>query len=306
MTMTDNIKAAVMASFIADALSLGAHWIYDQKKIKAEFGRIDNITAPLADSFHPTKSAGEFTHYGDQTLVLLESIAAKGTFDLDHFARSWQALFADHSGYRDKATNITLANFQKNSDPTVAGSSSTDLGGASRIAPLVYRYYQDQDQLQKSIREQTRMTHSNELVLDCALFFAMVTCKTILGVSPIDAVQQTADDFFDDNPLFMLVQKGLASRKEDTSETILHFGQMCDGNAAFPGAIHLISKYPDRLSYALRENIMAGGDSAARGMLVGMVLGAYQGMPAIPSDWLATMKACSKIDHLLTQVRNKK
>ena len=51
---------------------------------------------------------------------------------------------------------------------------------------------------------------------------------------------------------------------------------------------------------------MAGGDSAARGMLVGMVLGAYQGMPAIPSDWLATMKACSKIDHLLTQVRNKK
>jgi ADP-ribosylglycohydrolase len=306
MTMTDNIKAAVMAAFIADALSLGAHWIYDQKKIKAEFGRIDRITAPLAGSFHPTKSAGEFTHYGDQTLILLESIASKGTFDLDHFARSWQALFADYSGYRDNATKITLANFQKNSDPTIAGSSSTDLGGASRIAPLVYRYYQDQEQLQKSIKDQTSMTHANELVIDCALFFAMATCKTIVGVSPIDAVQQTADDFFDDNPLAMLVQKGLASRKEDTGDTISHFGQMCDSNAAFPSAIHLISKYSDKLSNALIENTMAGGDSAARGMLVGMVLGAYQGMPEIPSDWLTTMKASPKIDYLLTQVQSKK
>ena len=304
--MTDNIKAAVMAAFIADALSLGAHWIYDQKKIKAEFGRTKKMAAPLADSFHPTKSAGEFTHYGDQTLVLLESIASKGVFDLDHFARSWQALFADYSGYMDTATKITLANFQKNSDPTLAGSSSTDLGGASRIAPLVYRYYQDEDQLQKSVSSQTEMTHANGIVVDCALFFAMAACKTITGVSPIDAVQQTSDDFFDDNPLSMLVQKGLASRKEDTSDIILHFGQMCDSNAAFPSAIHLISKYPEKLSYALIENTMAGGDSAARGMLVGMVLGAYQGMGEIPNDWLSTMKTSSKIDHLLTQVQNQR
>lgn len=30
--MTDNINAMVMVASIADALSLGAHWIYDQKQ----------------------------------------------------------------------------------------------------------------------------------------------------------------------------------------------------------------------------------------------------------------------------------
>jgi ADP-ribosylglycohydrolase len=292
----------VMASFIADSLSLGAHWIYDQEKIMQEFGRIDKLAAPLPDSFHPTKSAGEFTHYGDQTLVLLESITHLGAFDLDHFAHSWQALFADYNGYMDNATKITLANLKKDNDPKTSGSPSTDLGGASRIAPLIYLYHQDEDRLQKSIKDQTRMTHANELVIDCAAFFARITLKTLSGVSPIDAIEQTTEQWFDANPLSMLVQKGLTSIKEDTRKTISDFGQMCDSNTAFPGTIHLIGKFCDNLSEALVENTMAGGDSAARGLVVGMVLGAYQGMQAIPSHWLSGMKARLKIEQLLAQI----
>jgi ADP-ribosylglycohydrolase len=303
--MADNIKAMVMASFIADSLSLGAHWIYDQKKIRHEFGRIDKLTAPLAAGFHPNRSAGEFTHYGDQTLILLESIAYCGAFDLDHFARSWQALFADYNGYMDNATNITLTNFKKNKDPKTSGSSSTDLAGAARIVPLVYLYHYDENQLQKSIEDQTRMTHANKLVIDCALFFAITALTTLSGISPPDAIQQTTDKWFHGNPISMLVRKGLASRNEDTCKAISDFGQMCDSNAAFPGVIHLIGKFADNLSEALIENTMAGGDSAARGLLVGMVLGAYQGMRAIPSHWLSGMKAGLKIEQLLTQTDKK-
>jgi ADP-ribosylglycohydrolase len=44
---------------------------------------------------------------------------------------------------------------------------------------------------------------------------------------------------------------------------------------------------------------MAGGDQAGRGMAVGMVLGAYLGMDAIPEEWLRDLKAYPRIMELL-------
>jgi ADP-ribosylglycohydrolase len=300
--MSENTKALVMASFVADSLSLGAHWIYDQKKIIQQFGKINRLEKPLPDSFHPTKSAGEFTHYGDQTLLLLTSIAQQSGFNLEHFANNWQLLFADYDGYLDNATQTTLTNFKKNNDPRYAGSTSSDLGGAARIAPLVYLYYHNEEQLIQNIKSQTAMTHNNQLVLECALFFALATIKTLSGVSPVDAIQQTTEESFSDSLLSMLVQKGMASCKKNTSQAIADLGQMCDSNVAFPGAIHLICKYEQNFSYALVENVMAGGDSSARGMLSGMLLGAFHGIEAIPSDWLTQLKKRAEIEQMLEQI----
>jgi ADP-ribosylglycohydrolase len=42
---------------------------------------------------------------------------------------------------------------------------------------------------------------------------------------------------------------------------------------------------------SLLENTRAGGDSAARGMIIGMILGASLGYEKLPQDWLETMNA---------------
>jgi ADP-ribosylglycohydrolase len=44
---------------------------------------------------------------------------------------------------------------------------------------------------------------------------------------------------------------------------------------------------------------MAGGDNAARGMMAGMVLGAYQGPRSLPSDWLSELRKGKAITDLL-------
>ena len=138
--MKENTKAMVLASFAADALALGAHWIYDISVIKEKIGRVTVYHAPLADSFHQGKQKGDFTHYGDQMLVLLRSMASGKGFSLDAFARQWRDSFDDYTGYRDHATGQTLKNFNAGLAPDRAGSRSTDLGGASRMAPLGHVY----------------------------------------------------------------------------------------------------------------------------------------------------------------------
>ena len=91
--MTTATKAMVLASFAADSLALGAHWIYDTAEIRRKFGRVEGLIAPECRFLSPGQgSGGDFTHYGDQALVLLESVAANGTFSQEDFARAWQGV----------------------------------------------------------------------------------------------------------------------------------------------------------------------------------------------------------------------
>lgn len=300
--MTDNRRPMVLASFAADSLALGVHWIYDAEKIKKDFGRVDGLKKPLPGSYHPTKEKGEFTHYGDQTLVLLESVAAKRGFDLSDFSTRWRALFKSYRGYVDQATKMTLQNLARGAAIEEAGSSSSDLSGAARIAPLAYRYHRDPETLVKAARAQTQMTHNNPLVIDSAEFFARVCCKVLAGTAPVRALTEVAAQRFDGHPLSAWVHAGIESVGNDPVSTIVRFGQSCHTDEAFPGVVHLIATYEKDLKEALVQAVMAGGDSAGRGLLVGMVLGAHRGDQDLPKQWVSGLKRGSDILKLLDQI----
>ncbi|GAF85785.1 unnamed protein product, partial [marine sediment metagenome] len=91
--MKEKPKAMVLASLAADSLALGVHWIYNTHVIDKKFGRVEHFLKPERPTYHPTKDRGEFTHYGDQTLILLESVAECEGFNLSDFAERWQKLF---------------------------------------------------------------------------------------------------------------------------------------------------------------------------------------------------------------------
>ena len=301
--MQDKAEAMVLASFAADSLALGAHWIYDIDAIDRKLGRVEGLLKPLENSFHATKDLGEFTHYGDQTLVLLESIVACSGFDIDDFARRWKKLFETYNGYVDKATKATLANFASGKKPEESGSSSSDLAGAARIAPLVYRYRNDLGELLSSAKTQTAMTHGNPSVIDASDFFARVVWRVLEGETPLSALREVGEVHFRESVLEQWTAKGIESALSDTRSAILKFGQSCDVEHAFPSVVHLIGKYEGNLREALVENVMAGGDSAGRGLVVGMILGAHLGFEAIPSEWLWGLKRYQHIVDLLERIR---
>jgi ADP-ribosylglycohydrolase len=300
--MDEKTRGMVVASFVADSLALGAHWIYDTDEIEGRFGRIQSLLKPGETSYHPTKELGEFTHYGDQTLVLLESVAECSGFDLEQFARSWRARFDDYHGYLDKATQGTLKNFSEGAPPTASGSSSTDLAGAARIAPLVYRYRNSPEELVIHARVQTAMTHNHPMVIATADFFARVAIRVIGGEDPRTAMTQTTRESFVGTPVEDWVESGLESTGGESREAVADFGQSCNTRGAFPAVVHLIGKYQENLKEALIENVMAGGDSAARGMVAGMVLGAYLGAGAIPDEWLVALRQRQHILELLDRI----
>lgn len=66
--------------------------------------------------------------------------------------------------------------------------------------------------------------------------------------------------------------------------------------------VHLIAKYENDLKEALIQSVMAGGDSAARGMLVGMVLGAHLGPESLPMEWVSELAVKKTIETLLDRI----
>jgi ADP-ribosylglycohydrolase len=292
----------VLASFAADSLALGVHWIYNTRVIDKKFGRVEHFLKPERPTYHPTKKRGEFTHYGDQTLTLLESIAESNGFSLSDFSERWQKLFENYNGYVDGATKGTLANLAAGKSLPESGSDSDDLAGASRIAPLVFAYRNRLQELIEGVTAQTAFTHNHPHVIKSASFFATIAFQILAGTSPLEAIEQAKRKAFHSDPVKRWIEMGLESAARESREAILDFGQMCEIEAAFPCVIHLVAKHENDLKAALIENAMAGGDSAGRGLLVGLLLGAHLGMDAIPPDWLSDMQAYSKIIEMLAQI----
>lgn len=301
MSARDTKKAMVLASFCGDSLALGPHWEYDPAKLEAEFGQIRDLMAHKG-RFHAGRGAGALTHYGDQTLLLLESLAAHKHFDLEDFAERWKGLMTDYEGWTDTATRQTLGRFEFGEPASASGSMSTDLSGASRIAPVVYALADDPQACIAACVAQARMTHNTPDVLAAAEFFGRTLLAVLSGVEPVAAMKDAVGALSSDSPIGEWMEKGFASTGEDSVKAIISLGQSCHVDDALPAVCHVIAKYEGSLEEALAASTMAGGDSAARNLLIGAVLGAGQGMESIPERWLGTLQARGRIEELLEEL----
>lgn len=304
MTVKESI---VYSSFIGDALSLGAHWIYNQQKIDENPGKTENYSDPMSD-YHPGKKAGDLTHYGDQTLVLLSSIAKTGKFDLNAFADDWRAFWDDPNtkSYRDGATKETLKQLASGCPPLKAASESSDIAGAARIAPLFTLSWESDDGLVQAARIQTALTHSRASVVEAAEFFARVVMSVEKGESIQDALSITSSlKQWEAIPetWYIAAKESSLSSEHDSAVAKIH-GMGCDISEAFPMICHLLIRHPDNLQDALIANANAGGDSAARGMIIGMVHGARTHKPTIPEKWMIGLRAKSAIHENLDKIIN--
>ncbi len=276
--MQAHAQAMVLASFAADSFALGTHWIYDTTTIDQQFGRITTLLAPHEGTYHPTKKLGDFTHYGDQSLNLLEYLAAhNGHFKRDEYARSWQSFMAEYQGYKDHATLESLKNLAADMDPARCGSHSPILAAlhSSPRSSSVIR--EELDAMLEAVKAMTSLTHCGPGVVGGALFIARSCYRLVHGASQRRAITEALKESTESPELDHRLQQCLEPAENNTRQRVKDFGQMCAIKAALPGAVYTVLKNEDNLEKALIETVMAGGDSAARGMVVGMLFGAFHG-----------------------------
>lgn len=274
------VKDLVLYSLVADSYSLGTHWVYDEKQLSKTNIIWENLNAPLS-VWHKGKGAGEFTHYGDQTFWLYDFLKDKDIFDENKYMFFWYENMKTYNGYVDGSSRNTIQNIVNGLTPS--GSNSSDLSIVGRIAPLL-KVSKTKQEFLENVEKFVRVTHNSAKAVVCSRFFAKLLLLSLEGKDIEQSILSLKDEF--DTSIQHTIEKAIASKDNDTYETIRHFGPACDIDEGFGGVIHLLCKY-NNLKNMLICNSKAGGDTSSRAMIATIIFMANKPMSQIPQNWLA-------------------
>jgi len=277
--MNKQISNSIMASLVADAYVLGAHWVYDEKQLQDLPINWETLNDPQA-MWHKSKTKGDLTHYGDQTLFLLEYITKNKEFSKNDFYSFWKDKMSSYDGYIDASTRESLEKMN---------SASNDLSICGRLAPLLISA-NNKDVFLSRVKELVEMTHNSKLAYQSSQFFAEILWDSLKNEDITKSIQITKEKYPE---LSDWVDEGFNSRNSDTFSTIREFGPACGIDGGFAGVIHLLS-LKDDFKTIMQKNAKAGGDSSARGMVVAMILGSQDGV-SITQDWVNGINNIEKI-----------
>ena len=282
-------------------------------------------------NYHPGKKAGGTTDYGDYNILVLEHLATISNpprpFDVSSMLPHWMNRLENNWGsWICTMTKETYAQVKQ-------GVKTQYLGGISNAMAIrhvaAHAYYETEEEL-ASVARKTMFTHKNEEALGGGEFFARVTHRVINGETPKKAIEEVArkmGGFFQEkvtqaiNKVEEEGDKNQALSQEQFSDDIaltsmaklwdigrsepIKVGKASPTEGTLPGAVYFILKYAnneDALKNAIQANTMVGGDNASRGIAIGMVLGAYKGVHAIPKQWKDTLEQWEYCENLLNKL----
>ncbi|MDX1458866.1 MAG: ADP-ribosylglycohydrolase family protein, partial [Marinobacter sp.] len=183
--------AALAGGWVADAASLGLHWLYDSQRIHEVGGQSPEFLPPKAEYFkggfgyfaHENKQPGDSSHYGAATGVLTQSLlASAGELDIRDYQRRFRTFFGPGGrwqGYIDNPTRVTLTNLdsiEQNAIKQALSTTSADLSDkqkrilVQKVLPYTRRL--SGNQLAEPVRRAINLTYQETDVQDAGVHLA--------------------------------------------------------------------------------------------------------------------------------------
>lgn len=288
--MSNKRKELVKAVFVADALSFGSHWVYSTDKLKEEYsGIIDEYRAPMS-KFHEGKKAGDLSHYGEQAFALLKSISENQNFDLKQFRNDWIEHLENNEMYLDHAMKDSLEKFKESE--TLIGAENHELGGIARSLPI----FIEEKISKKEFLDLVHLTHNGEIVDQTAEFVFNVIQEVLSGKAYKKAIedQKEINQFVEENFKKIGSKAKIVANADDR-------GQGCSIEQGFPIVLDVLWN-ADNLLEALTLNIMAGGDTSARAMVIAAIIAADNGLDSLTTKLINEFKKAKLVSVLLTKI----
>lgn len=204
------LTSALTGGWVADAASLGLHWLYDSARIRGVANEVPEFLTPKADYYrggfgyfaHAGKQAGDTSHYAAGSFVLMESLVSNGGYLV---IRDYQRRFRDcfgpggqWQGYIDNPTRITLNNLNKNEQDAIERAQAATFGLSQeqqrvlvqKVLPYTRRL--SGDSLREPIRKAISLTYRDPEVQEAGIFIAETIDRNLLPESGADDMQLPA------------------------------------------------------------------------------------------------------------------
>jgi len=274
MTVKTSVEnPALVGALVADAATMGLHWMYDQEQIVkvAQTGEL-LFRQPDANTYkdqkaffaHTAKRVGQNSHYGESLRVVAKSIVVWGGYA----PVSHRQIFFDtfgpcgsYHGFADRPDDI--------SEPS--GTDDDQLPALSSI-PALFACGQGSNMVEQAVA----VTSTNREAISGARVLYDCLERVGNGEKLSDALVVSIS--FAEPALAALLNEALALPAYDPLAAANQFGLPCHIKQGLPVAWHIL-KHATDFESAVRDNIRCGGDSCGRSMAVGSVAGLVFGVP---------------------------
>jgi len=284
---TNKGKEAIIGALIADAATMGVHWIYDTEKLSTLVGEgHPEFFDPPSCPFYTYKSGAQ-SPWGDEQLQLLQYLV-EHEFEEASFH---EALYTFTSTYTGRLNGL-MKDFDvayeggKRGPELSVGADNGQAHGMNK-APFLVAFYGhlDYDEFITESRKIISSHQAHEVAADFGIGGALLLKSLAEGNSVANAIQWLQS--FDKTPQCVLdaisdVQQEISAGTSGKA-AVRKFGPTCFSPSAFRGALFFLltsSNYTE----AIRANAMAGGDNCSRSMLLGSCFSVVDAN-SIPEEW---------------------
>ena len=322
--MTDSIKSKFRGTLdglcIGDALAMPVHWYYNRHALLNDYGRVTGYLAPRnphpdsilwRSTYVAPNPKGEILHdqarywgrrgihyhqflkAGENTLnvkicrLLIESINQTGGYDADDFLRKYIAFMTKPGNHRDTYVEEYhrnfFANYAKGLPPRKCGVEEKHIGGLIGLIPVVLFYFNQADKAHEAALAHLALTHPGMKMETAGSLIIDILLKVLSGNSLNESILEGIEA--QNNPLLGHPFTKLINEPDDRVIGP-RFSPACYVEDSVPAVVYLALKYHDDPENALIANTNLGGDNAARGAVMGALLGAAHGVEKFPARWL--------------------
>lgn len=305
-------SAAILGALTADAAALGLHWLYDADQLrKLQQDAPLAFRTPDAQNYagvkgyfaHAGKHAGDRSCYGEPCRLMLAHLARNaGRFERRRFQQEWLASFGPGGswvGYIDRPTRAAvlrlLACPSPDEYPECSGSDDDQLPALVGIPAILAGHTGTLDGAIDAVLSAVAVTHDNALARSGAVACATALHAVLSGLALPEALFLGAGAAGD--VLGPLLQEALAMPALDPAAAAARFGMPCHLPQGLPVLFH-IARTAENFRIAVEANILAGGDSCGRSLMLGALTATHDahrqanGCDAalgIPLEWLARL-----------------
>ncbi|MGB0414241.1 MAG: ADP-ribosylglycohydrolase family protein [Coraliomargarita sp.] len=325
--MNENIQNAMLGALVADAFSMPVHWYYDTSALDRDYPNLSHYCAPrnphpdsiLWRSRYTPKNKGadilhdqakywgqRGIHYhqhlpkGENTLncllgaLLYRSVVAKGAYDADDWLSRYISVMRTPGWHQDTYVEeyhrAFFENLAHGHAPHNCGIKDIHIGGLAPV-PFLLAALDALDQRSpasdvETVQAHLALTHKGSAISQSAQSFVMMLNSMGEGVSLRDAILEYAKAWVTSEQL------DTWSKFEDRLVVGRHLTSACYLPESFTASLFLVWKYHDRFCEGIRANALCGGDNAHRGVVVGALLAAANG---IPEHWLRDLKTMGRL-----------
>lgn len=180
------------------------------------------------------------------------------------------------------------------------GADDVQLPAIAKLPALIANASAQPD-LDSAITSAVRTTNNN----DTAVAYGHIASQMMLTAINTQDINQVIDAACQSAPPEILpkIEHALDNAQQSICDYTQSVGLSCNLEFGIPSVIHNLSQ---QLSYqqSIRQNILAGGDSCGRSILLGAILAAVHGLDGndgLPTSWLTRLHHHTEIKQLMAQ-----